>query len=61
MKKEKKEEIVEALEKERDIKSIEDELYRELGTMEKDDLIDLVVSYMGDKSKRNFVKDWNKY
>ena len=58
MEKEDKEKITDALENE---KSVDDELYRQLDTMERNDLIELVISYMGEEDKKNFVKEWNNY
>ena len=41
-------------------KEVKEELYRELNTMERDDLIDVLVGYMNDKDKKNFVEEWIK-
>lgn len=38
----------------------ESELYRELNTMERNDLIDLSISYMSDKEKVEFMKGWKQ-
>ena len=37
---------------------IENELYRELNTLDRNDLIDLIISYMSNKEKEDFIKNW---
>lgn len=40
------------------MKEVEDELWRELNTMERDDVIELLTSYMSKAEKISFVKEW---
>lgn len=56
-----KKKILEALEDEKTKKETEEELYRILNTMEKSDLVDLIVSDMNYEEKLNFIKEWNNY
>ena len=48
-------------EEEKKQKELEDELYRQLGTMERVDLIDLVISYMNEEQIKEFVNNWEDY
>ena len=56
-----KKKILDALEDKEKKKKREEELYRMLNTMEKNDLIDLVTGYMNEEEKVNFIEEWNNY
>lgn len=60
MKREEKEKMINELSG-KGLKETEEKLYRQLGTMERNDLIDLVISYMSDEAKLNFVEEWDNY